>query len=208
MDQISQVKPRIHFKVIICNASCFWNVAHFQLKSYIQQENLDRNPMKNTKKCLLRKWIKKCFNGQNEERYKKRKRSVFTGSVKINVIRKSESWEMKRERNMKEAYFSRPKMKALSLILWLVSSEYWLTLENRLCKTRVEGPRTERININHFFHLHPFNNHHHDYSSHTKLCGSLDHTPGPVFALSNDQVQYIHFQSIVQYLTNGRTQVL
>lgn len=37
----------------------------------------------------------------------------------MNMIGKSEreSREMKRERNMKEAYFSRPKMKALSLIL-------------------------------------------------------------------------------------------
>lgn len=35
---------------------------------------------------------------------------------------------------------SRPKMKALSLMLWLVSSEYWLTFENRLWRTRVDGP--------------------------------------------------------------------
>lgn len=62
----------IHFKVSIRNASCFHNVMHFQLKSYIQQENLDRNPTNHTKKeCLLRKLIKKsimiscsCFNKQ------------------------------------------------------------------------------------------------------------------------------------------------
>lgn len=112
-----------------------------------------------------------------------------------------------KERKIKEAYFSRPKMKALSLILWLVSSQYWLTLENRLCKTRVEGPKTERISVNHFLHSHPYNNHLH-HSSHTELCGCLHHTPGLVFALSDDQVQYIRFQSIMQDLTNGRTEVL
>lgn len=37
-------------------------------------------------------------------------------------------------------HFKRPKMKALSLMLWLVSSEYWLTFENRLWRTRVDGP--------------------------------------------------------------------
>ncbi len=31
-------------------------------------------------------------------------------------------------------------MKALSLMLWLVSSEYWLTFENKLWRTRVDGP--------------------------------------------------------------------
>ncbi len=31
-------------------------------------------------------------------------------------------------------------MKALSLMLWLVSSENWLTFENRLWRTRVDGP--------------------------------------------------------------------
>lgn len=209
------MKPRIHFKVSIRNATCFHKVTHFQLKSYIQQENLDRNTANHTiKECLLRKLIRKsimilcsCFNKQ---KWWKVKKCAFIGSVKMNMIRKSEreSREMKRERNMKEAYFSRPKMKALSLILWLVSSEYWLTLENRLCKTRVEGPRTERININHFLHSHSYNNLNHHHSSHTKLRGGLDHTPGLVFALSNDQVQYIRFQSIMQYLTNGRTQVL
>lgn len=37
-------------------------------------------------------------------------------------------------------HLRRPKMKALSLMLWLVSSEYWLTFENRLWRTRVDGP--------------------------------------------------------------------
>lgn len=205
------MKPRIHFKVSIRNASGFHN-------AFPIERLYSRNPTNHTiKECLLRKLIKKsiliscsCFNKQ---KWWKVKKCAFIGSVKMNMIRKSEreSREMKRERNMKEAYFSRPKMKALSLILWLVSSEYWLTLENRLCKTRVEGPRTERININHFLHPHSYNNnnhHHHHHSSHTELCGGLDHTPGLVFALSNDQVQYIRFQSIMQYLTNGRTQVL
>lgn len=31
-------------------------------------------------------------------------------------------------------------MKALSLMLWLVSSENWLTFEKRLWRTRVDGP--------------------------------------------------------------------
>lgn len=31
-------------------------------------------------------------------------------------------------------------MKEFSLMLWLVSSENWLTLENRLWRTRVDGP--------------------------------------------------------------------
>lgn len=44
MDQIAQMKPRVRYKVNIHNESCFHNVAHFQLKGYIQQENLDRNP--------------------------------------------------------------------------------------------------------------------------------------------------------------------
>lgn len=42
-------------------------------------------------------------------------------------------------------HLSRPKMKALSLMLWLVSSEYWLTFENRLWRTRVDGPERTHI---------------------------------------------------------------
>lgn len=49
-------------------------------------------------------------------------------------------------------YLSRPKMKALSLMLWLVSSENWLTFENRLWRTRVDGPdgdkHTNMLQIN------------------------------------------------------------
>lgn len=41
-------------------------------------------------------------------------------------------------------HLSRPKMNALSLMLWLVSSEYWLTFENRLWRTRVEGPDEDK----------------------------------------------------------------
>lgn len=35
-------------------------------------------------------------------------------------------------------------MKAFSLMLWLVSSEYWLTLENKLWRTRVDGPDRDK----------------------------------------------------------------
>lgn len=35
-------------------------------------------------------------------------------------------------------------MNELSLMLWLVSSEYWDTLENRLWTTQVDGPNVGR----------------------------------------------------------------
>lgn len=45
-------------------------------------------------------------------------------------------------------HLSRPKMKAFSLMLWLVSSEYWLTFENRLWRTRVDGPERTHVSKN------------------------------------------------------------
>lgn len=42
------------------------------------------------------------------------------------------------------AHLSRPKIKELSLMLWFVSSAYWLTLENRLWRVRVEGPERDK----------------------------------------------------------------
>lgn len=40
-------------------------------------------------------------------------------------------------------------MKAFSLMLWLVSSEYWLTFENRLWRTRVDGPERTHVSKTH-----------------------------------------------------------
>lgn len=44
-------------------------------------------------------------------------------------------------------------MKAFSLMLWLVSSEYWLTFENRLWRTRVDGPERTHVSKKHMLSL-------------------------------------------------------
>lgn len=64
-----------------------------------------------------------------------------------NVLSYTVWWRDRKTWKIKQAYFSRPKMKALNLMLLLVSSEYWQTFKNRLCKTRVEGPGVEGENI-------------------------------------------------------------
>lgn len=51
----------------------------------------------------------------------------------------SKNWDKE-----KRTHLSRPKMKALSLMLWFVSSEYWLTFENRLWRIRVDGPERDK----------------------------------------------------------------
>lgn len=43
-----------------------------------------------------------------------------------------------------KTHFSRPKKKALSLILWLVNFEHFLTTETRLCSIRVDGPEKKK----------------------------------------------------------------
>lgn len=45
-------------------------------------------------------------------------------------------------------------MKALSLMLWFVSSENWLTFEKRLWRTRVDGPDRDQ-RTKHVTHEHP-----------------------------------------------------
>lgn len=45
-------------------------------------------------------------------------------------------------------------MKALSLMLWLVSSENWLTFEKRLWRTRVEGPAWKQMDRHTHIHTH------------------------------------------------------
>lgn len=133
----------------------------------------------------------------------------------------SGSWWQQKPRT----HLSRPKMKELSLMLWLVSSEYWLTFENRLWRIRVDGPeRDKQIWYPRAPSCHPT---YHAIDVHcnltckqtcklyqfdtkllTQLCGGLHQAPGLTPPLADDQVQHVGLQTVLQHLMQRRAQVL
>lgn len=98
-------------------------------------------------------------------------------------------------------------------MLWLVSSEYWLTLRKRLCSTRVEGPEREReVYLNTKPHVFLLTNPSLALVFNpvflTELCWGLHYAPGLITPLTNDDVQCVRSQAVLQHVTHGGTQVL